>query len=88
MDRDRNGGGILMYVREDIPSKKLDRHNFLGDIEGLFLEINLRKSKWILFGTYHPPSQDDEYYFKCVGRAVYGVIKLCGHNHHVNIKDT
>ena len=70
MDRDIHGGGILIYVREDIPSKKLNRHNFPGDIEGIFLEINLRKSKWLLFGTYHPPRQGDNYYFNFIERAL------------------
>ena len=69
-DRDRKGGGVLIYVREDIPSKQLNKHSFPDDIEGLFLEINLRKTKWLLFGSYHPPSQDDDYYFKTVGRAL------------------
>ena len=35
LDRNRNGGGVIIYVREDIPSKKLDKH-----IEGLFVEVN------------------------------------------------
>ena len=52
LDRDRNGGGILIYVREDIPSRFLTLHDFPYDIEGLFVEINLRKTKWLLFGTY------------------------------------
>ena len=69
-NRDRNGGGVFIYVREDIPSKQLNKHSFPDDIEGLFLEINLRKTKWILFGSYHPPSQDDDYYFRTVGRAL------------------
>ena len=59
--------GILVYVRSDIPGI-LD-HVFPEDIEGLFIEINLRKSNWLLFGTYHPQSQDDAYYFNSVGRA-------------------
>ena len=70
LDRNRNGGGVLIYVREDIPCKKLLKHNFPDDIEGLFIEINLRKTKWLLFGSYHPPSQSDQYYFDCVGRAL------------------
>ena len=70
LDRNRNGGGVIIYVREDIPCKKLLKHNFPDDIEGLFIEINLRKSKWLLFGSYHPPSQSDQYYFDCVGRAL------------------
>ena len=43
---------------------------FSENIEGIFLEINLRKSKWLLFGTYHPPSQNDNFYFNEVGRAL------------------
>ena len=72
-DRNKNGGDIMIYIREDIPSKVLNKHTFpdlifehndsLGPIEGLFLEINLRKSKWLLFGSYHRPKQNDDYYF-------------------------
>ena len=43
---------------------------FPDDIEGLFIEINLRKSKWLIFGSYHPPSQPDEFYFDSIGRAL------------------
>ena len=69
-DRDRNGGGILIYVREDISSRLLSFHDFPCDIEGLFVEINLRKTKWLLFGTYHPPSQNDQYFFNHLGKAL------------------
>ena len=70
LDRDRNGGGILIYVREDIPTRLLTFHDFPYDIEGLFVEINLRKTKWLLFGTYHPPSQNDKYFFHHLGKAL------------------
>ena len=69
-DRNRHGGGILIYVREDIPSKELKKYTFPGDIEGIFVEINLRKVKWLLFGSYHPPSQYDNYYFDNVSNAL------------------
>ena len=74
LDRNRNGGGVLIYVREDIPTKQLFKHNFPCDIEGMFIEINLRKTKWLLLGTYHPPSQEDSYYFDTITRAldIYG----------------
>ena len=53
---------------------QLFKHNFPSDIEGIFVEINLRKTKWLLFGTYHPPSQTDNYYFESITRAldIYG----------------
>lgn len=74
LDRNRNGGGVVIYVREDIPSKELNKHNFTKNIEGLFVEINLRKTKLLLFGTYH--STHPEYglndcdYFEQVGLAL------------------
>ena len=52
LDRNRDGGGVLIYIREDIPSKLLTKHNFSENVEGLFVEINLRKSKLLFFGGY------------------------------------
>ena len=60
IDRNRSGGVVMMYVRNDIPSKLLTKHFFPNDIKGLFVELNFRKSEWLLLGTYHPPSQSDQ----------------------------
>ena len=69
-DRTANGGGVLIYVRDDIPSKELNDHNFPDDIEGIFVELNFRKCKWLLMGSYHPPNQSDEYYFNKVSNSL------------------
>ena len=61
-DRNSNGGGVLIYVRDDIPSEPLTDHKLPNDIDGGFVELNLRQNKWLLFGSYHPPSQSDESY--------------------------
>ena len=63
-------GGSLIYVREDIPCKLLNNHNFPHDIEGLFIELNFRKSTLLLLGTYHPPDQHGAYYFQSTGDAL------------------
>ena len=83
LDRNRNGGGVIIYVREDVPSKILRKHFLPNDIEGIFVEINFRKSKWLLCGTYHPPSQSDQYYFDNIDEALdvycqYEKIMLAG----------
>ena len=52
LDRNKSGGGVIIYVKESIPSKKLNKHNFSKNIEGLFVEINLRKRKLLFFGGY------------------------------------
>ena len=49
-DRNRNGGGVLIYIREDIPSKLLADHKLPHDTEGIFVELNLRKKKWLFLG--------------------------------------
>ena len=46
LDRNRFGGGVLIYVSEDIPCKQLTKHILPDDIEGIFFEVNLRKTKW------------------------------------------
>ena len=70
LDRNRNGGGILIYIREGIPSRLLNLYTFPCNIEGMFIEINLRKTKWLFCGIYHPPSQIDKYFFESLGIAL------------------
>ena len=50
LDRDRDGVGIMIYIREDIPSKMVTKHCFAKDIEVLFIELNFRKCKWCYVG--------------------------------------
>ena len=69
-DRNRSGGGVIVYVRDDIPSKQLTKHKLSDNIEGVFIEVNLWKIKWIIFGTYRSPSQPVGYFFKHVGYAL------------------
>ena len=52
-DRDGNGGGVIIYVREDIPCREIKTHFGEKSLEGIFHEKNLRKSKWLLFGGYN-----------------------------------
>ena len=49
LDRDSNGGGIILFVREDIPCKLLPVENH--PMEGFYVEI---KTKWLLCCCYNP----------------------------------
>ena len=52
-DRNSNRGGLLMYVRDDIPSCELSDHLPLPDnVEIIATELNFRKQKWIFIGIY------------------------------------
>ena len=46
LDQNRNGCGIMIFIRDDIPSRVLTKHVFPDNIEGLFIELeNLVKDK-------------------------------------------
>ena len=53
-DRKLGAGGLLMYINENIPSRKLIEHILPDDIEILCTEINLKKEKWVMMGIYLP----------------------------------
>ena len=69
--RDRKlggGGGLLMYVNENIPSRLLKEHDTPDDLEIICVEINLRKQKWVIMGIYRPPSMNKTYFFDHLNR--------------------
>ena len=70
LDRNKHGGGILIYIREDIPSKELTKHTFNDGIEGIFLELNFNKYKLLVLGTYHPPNQNNDYYLNSISNSL------------------
>ena len=62
--------GVTIYLREDIPSKLLTKHILPGDIKGILVELNFRKFKKILIGTYQGPSKNDHYSFENLDKAL------------------
>ena len=61
---------MRVYVRDNIPNKQFIKLKFHEDIEGASVEVNLRKTKCLIFGGYRPPSQPVEYLLKHVGFAL------------------
>ena len=51
LDRNANGGGIPLYIREDISSTLLNSHM---SIESFSIETNVRKKKRFLVCAYNP----------------------------------
>ena len=52
LDRNSKGGGILLYVREDIPSNLITVD--ISPIESFYVELNLRNNKWLINCSYNP----------------------------------
>ena len=60
----------MVYVKDNIPAKLVENPILPNDIEALFIELNFRRNKWLLMGTYHPPSQCSKYFFTEVGKVL------------------
>ena len=68
LDKNASSGGVLIYVRGDIPCRELTNHGIENNnIEGIFLEINLRKTKWLLFGGYNNNKSNVDNFLSKVG---------------------
>ena len=50
--RNGRGGGILLYIRKDIPAR-LVTTSCHKDLEGFFVELNLRKKKILMSYLYN-----------------------------------
>ena len=70
IDRNSNGGGVSIYVRNDLASRNLSTLVNNTDLEGIFIEINLRKKKWLLYGGYNNKKQNIAKYLCELGKLL------------------
>ena len=55
LDGDKHGGGLMLYVHSDLPSKLIKSES---SYEGFFVKLNLKKLKWLICCTYNPNIQN------------------------------
>ena len=68
LDLNGSRGGILVYIREVRPSKLIPTD--FSNREGLFLELNLRKKKWVLCCSYNPHNNFIGTHVDSIGKAI------------------
>ena len=54
LDRNKDGGGILLYIRSYIVASILNNYIFPNDIEAFFIEMNIKGNKWFICCSYNP----------------------------------
>ena len=54
LDRNRHGGGLLLYIRNNINAVLLKSYVFPDNIEAFFIEILLNSCKWLICCSYNP----------------------------------
>ena len=69
-DRDFHRGGLIIYIREDIPCKLLTLENLPNDVESIFIEIRVRKTKWLLVGGYNPKKASIAYFLDSISKQI------------------
>ena len=52
LDRNRNGGIIMLFIRNDIPAKVVSTYD--RPTENFYVEFNFQKKKWLLNCSYNP----------------------------------
>ena len=65
LDRNANGGGKILYIREDISSTLLNSDMSIGSF---YIEINMRKKKWFLVCIINPNKNLISNHLKEIGK--------------------
>ena len=56
LDRNRNSGDIMLFIRNDIPAKVFSTDD--RSTESFYVELNFRKEKWLLICSNNPNPVD------------------------------
>ena len=54
LDRNKNGGGLLFFIRDDLDSKEIKSHKLPKKVEGIFIKLIIRNTKRLIMGGYNP----------------------------------
>ena len=65
-DRNGKGGGLLLFIKEHIPFREI-MFDPTPNIEVIFVEIKLRKQKWLLICSYNPDKKMIQNYLSYIG---------------------
>ena len=70
LDRNKNGGGLLFFIHDDLESKEIKSHKLPKDIEGIFIKLTIRNTKWLIMGGYNPDKKCIETFLDSVGKEL------------------
>ena len=69
LDITRNSGGLLVYIRQSIPSRFLKQYE-IKDLQIIPIELNLRKERWLVVSLYRPPKQSLSYFLNSLSKLL------------------
>ena len=82
LDRNFFDGGIMVFIREDIPSRVLSLNK---SIDSLFIELNFRKKRWLLCCAYNPNRNNISNHLDLLRRSLN--LYSAGYEHIIIVRD-
>ena len=70
LDITSNSGGLLFYVKANLPSKLIHFYNFPGEIQCILIELNISTKKYALLSIYRPPNQNINFFLDKLTEAL------------------
>ena len=68
LHRNRNGGGVVLFIRNDIPAKVVPTDD--RPIEIFYAELNFRKKKWLSNCSYNPKHSSLELHLDSLSKSI------------------
>ena len=59
-DNNCSGGGLIAYVRSNLPARRRPDLELNNPIETIVLDVYINNRKWAIVGAYRPPSVDNK----------------------------
>ena len=54
LDNSKNSGGLLLYVRSNLPSRELRDFSCSPSLQAIPIELTLKDRKWLIISVYNP----------------------------------
>ena len=67
IDCNKFGGGLILFVKENIPCKVLNTFRFSEECE---IDFSILNKKWLLLGIYNPPLQNEALFVEQIKGAL------------------
>ena len=79
-DRNKLGGGIMLYLNENVPCKILNAGDYLECFAVILCEFSLRNRKLLCFGLYKPTEQNDKIFLDAIAGTLTKLSCKYGNN--------
>ena len=70
LDRNKNGGGLMFFIHDDLECKEIKSHKLPKKTEGTFLKLTIRNTKWLIFGGYNPKKENIKNFLDQIGKEL------------------